>query len=352
MNFNRILFQREPDATEQVAVKDYGYKENAEEEYVETEEEEIIAEVPVENEIPEVVTPEVVAPVAAAPELVTEIPQVVPFDWRKEIKAVDRKELLKEAGLDEFEIGLLEYRKATGDLTPYLQAKTVDYAAMSPEQLMRLDIKKNNPGMSDASLDFKFNKEFSTKYYLDRDDYAEDSVEAVYGQEQLRLDSEQKRKQFAEEQAKFKAPELTPDTGASEREAAKFQLQSKQKDAVLNNPVTRQLQSAKVIQFGEGEDSFKFPISNVQPMIDNALSTILNSDTADFTDAEMTNFYQAIAFAADREGFLKAYSAHQKSLGKKEFQSGLQNVTPITNTTKASEQQLTPAQELARNGVW
>lgn len=348
MSFKTILFQREPEVAE-APVKDWGYREG-EDEVVELEDE------PVTPVVEDVAIAEPVkvedAPAEVIPPVVESKPvEVTAVDWKSALKKVDKYEALKELGYDDFTIDLLKYKEKTGDFTPYLQVKTVDYLKMTPEQLLKTDLQKQNAGMSEKALEFKFKKEFNEKYYLDRDEYREDSDEAVYGQEQLRLDAEAKRKQFIEEQAIFKAPEPKPDTSAQERETALNELQGKQKEVVLNNPVTKTLQSAKSIQFGQGEESFNYPIENVDPIINGAVSTLQGSDTTEVTEAQMHNFYQSLAIAADLPGFLKKYGDHQFALAKKKFQAEVGNITPV-NTAGVidQEQNLTPAQQLARNG--
>ena len=180
--------------------------------------------------------------------------------------------------------------------------------------------------MSEKALNFKFNKEFNEKYYLNREDYPEDSDEAEYGQEQLRLDGENKRRSFIEEQEKFKAPEPKSDLDATKKEADLQQQQATLSSAVMNNDATKNLQTAKAIKFGEGEESFNYPIKDPQNFVDTALQTVLNSGRANLEGVDLNVFYKQLAKGqADWE---TAFAAHQQALAKKKFQDELQNISP------------------------
>ena len=328
MSFNKIIFQREPDTTETVAEpRNYGYVPDSVDDE-ENEDEEVIQELTTE------VATEEIVPVEPIVEIAQEIPveikpiEVTPTDWKKAIKTADKYEALKELGYDDFTVNMLKYKDGTGDFIPYLQAKTVDFSKMSDVQLLKMDMQKQNPGMSERALDFKFKKDFETKYYTNRDEYDEDSDEAVFGAEQLRLDSEAKRKQFIEEQEGFKAPEPKADPDASRKAVELEQKQTQLKNFVLESPLTKSLQTAKSISFGEGEESFNYPLKDTQSLIDNALNSVLNASDTELTPENLQRYYAALAIGSDVQGFVKAHAEHYKALGRRKVQDELQNITP------------------------
>lgn len=269
---------------------------------------------------PPVTTPPVVPPAVPTPTL--------PVDWRKEVKAADHKEVLKELGYNDFAIDLLEYGKKTGDYTPYLEAKTVDYTKMTPEELVRLEIKIANPGMSEKALNFKINKELSDKYFTDRTAYPETSDEAEFGSEQLRLDGEKLRTQFIEKQQSFKPPESKVDTEAAEKAVQLQQQREQMGNLVLNNEVTVALKTAKSIAFGEGENSFNFPLPNIEQLVANVQSLLANSEHADLTGVDLKKLYKNLAINYDPDGFLDLYGKHMRALEFKKIQDELTNAAP------------------------
>ncbi len=311
--------------------------------------EEVIEETP---ETPE--TPAEVAPAATVPQETQATPEVKPetkapdpvvYDWKKEIKNIDRKELfaelglkkedyLREAGLDDFELGLLDYKSKTGDLTPYLEAKTVDYTKLSAEDILKLEMKKANLGISEKALNIKFNKELAEKYYLDREVYPEGSDEAELGQELLRLDSERTRKAFIEEQSKFKAPEPKPDTAAQEREAAMQQQREKVSMFLTNHAATANLKTQKSITIGEGEESFNYPIEDVEGLV-GTVNEWLASNNPDLKGVDVDSLYLSVIAGADPKNFLKAYRNHISAVEKKKIQTELGNETPTTSNQSA-----------------
>lgn len=254
--------------------------------------------------------------------------EVTAADWKQALKAgVDKYEVLKELGYDDFTIGMLKYKEQTGDYTPYLQVKTVDYTKMSPEQILKEDLRRQFPDMSEKTLNFKFNKELKDKYYLDREEYPEGSDEAEVGQELMRLDAEQRRKAFIEEQNKFKAPEPQPEVDATKREAELQQQRATLGNLVMNNEATTGLQKTKSISFGEGEESFNYPIEDPKALVDIALNTILNSGRTDLTGVDLNLFYKQLA--KGQPGWEKAYADHITALNKQKFQKEIGNITPI-----------------------
>ena len=253
--------------------------------------------------------------------------EVTTVDWKSALKTADKWEALKELGYDDFTIGMLKYKEQTGDYTPYLQVKTVDYTKMTPEQILKTDLRKQYPDMSEKALNFKYNKEATEKYYLNREDYPEGSDEAEIGQELMKIDAEQKRKAFIEEQNKFKAPEPQPDLDATKREADLQQQQAALGNLVMNNEATTSLQKSKSIVFGQGEESFTYPIADPQSLVDTAMNTILNSGRTDLTGVDLNLFYKQLA--KGQPGWDKAYADHITALAKANFQKEIGNITPV-----------------------
>lgn len=69
-------------------------------------------------------------------------PAATTYDWKKEVKKLSKADVLKELGLDEFAVGMVDYYQKEGNVTPYLEVKTVDYSKMTSEQLLEMQLKK------------------------------------------------------------------------------------------------------------------------------------------------------------------------------------------------------------------
>lgn len=317
---------------------DYGYVHTGAEDDVEViDAPPVVVETPAtpvaETSAPPVVeTPKPHVVEAQTPPVVAQTPATVVTDWKAELKKADKYEALREIGYNDFAIEAMRYYDRTGGLAEYASVKSVDYKTMTPEQLLKIDLQRQNVGMSEKALNFKLNKELNEKYYLDRETYPEGSVEADYGQEQMRLDAEQKRKAFIAEQDKFRAPELQPDLDATNKAAELQQQRASISTGVMNDPATKNLQTAKVIVFGEGEDSFSYPITDAQSFADIALNTILNSGRNDLTGVNLNAFYKQLAMA--QPGWEKAHADHHQALAKLKFEKTIGNVTPINSTTE------------------
>ncbi len=271
-------------------------------------------------------------------------------DWRESIKAADKYEALKELGYDEFTIGMLKYKDETGEFTPYVEAKTVDYTKMEADHLFKLELKKAHPTYSEKAIDLLFNRQQNEKYYLDREDYPEDSDEAIVGQELRQADAENLRKKFIDEQGKFKAPERQADAEAQQREQAEQVRQQKIQKEFLEHPAVKGLQEKKSISFGDGEGSFSYPVKELEPIIQSSLNTFLQSEHQSLEKVNVQDFLESMVIASNLADWKKKFAEHNQAIMHRKVQDELQNRQSPNNTPENNEGELTPAQELARYG--
>ena len=97
---------------------------------------------------------------------------------------------------DDYIKSAVEYYNANGSLTPYLEATSVNYSEMSDEQIMRHNLIKSNPSLSQRNIERLFQRDVVNKYTLDEDRFDEDEVEL--GKELLKVDAERLRNQFVD----------------------------------------------------------------------------------------------------------------------------------------------------------
>ena len=105
---------------------------------------------------------------------------------------------------DDFIKNAVEYYNETGNLTPYLEATSVNYSEMSDEKVMRRDLEQANPTLSKGAIERLYTREIVDKYSLDEDKFDEDEVEL--GKELLAADATKLRDKYVDEQKNFTQP--------------------------------------------------------------------------------------------------------------------------------------------------
>lgn len=245
-------------------------------------------------------------------------------DWRELIKTVELDDVLKEAGLDEFEIDLIKYRKQTGELTPYLEAKAVDYTKMPDEEIMKRDLKRQYGGLSEDKFEVLYRSKITTAYNQN----SEDEEEQQLGQILLEADANRVRQSFIEEQKKFAIPVITNTSAADElkRQTELAEVQTKWVDTVGKDAATTQLLQSKKIALGDAKTPFNYEVENPEE-IQNAATEpqkfweLFNKDG----QTDLAKYYRVVAYAKDPAKFEKALINHGESLGRKAETDALKN---------------------------
>lgn len=278
-------------------------------------------EVPAQPE-PEKPVTAVETTVEAEKEIKPEIKQPVAVDWKEEVKKANRDEVLKDLlGLDEFEIGLLKYRRATGDLTPYIEAKSVDYTKMGDEEVMRRNLKSIYKELPDDEFELIYQDEITDRYKLDPDSYDETAMKL--GKIKLKVDAERIRQELITKQAQFVIPELpkqeaAPDNDADAR-AAMEKMVAEWERNVKANEATKELNSSKRLVLGSKGSEFNYEVEDPEEAtaaaIDNSkFWSLFNSDEH---GTDLKKFYRVREYAKNPEKFEKALIDYGKSLGRK-----------------------------------
>jgi len=65
---------------------------------------------------------------------------------------------------DDFIKGVVEYYEKTGDVTPYLQAKLVDFNQMSDEEVMRRNLREQYPDVSEKAFDRLYKQQIAGSF--------------------------------------------------------------------------------------------------------------------------------------------------------------------------------------------
>lgn len=126
-----------------------------------------------------------------------EKPTAPTFNWKDELKKLDRAEVLKEFGLSEFALEMDNHIKGGGQPIDYLNAKAVDYNKVSDEELVKSDYKKQFPNLTGEEINRLFNRKYGVAEDM-LDDEKEDRLIM------LKADGHTKRQAAIQEQQKFK----------------------------------------------------------------------------------------------------------------------------------------------------
>jgi hypothetical protein len=284
-----------------------------------------------------------------APEVVKEEKPEKVFNLDEELKKIDKWEALKKLGLDDFEIDLLKYKAETGDLTPYLEAKTVDYSKFTDEQIMRHDLRKQYKTMPDKLFDMLYEQKVNEQFKLDAEVHGEAAAEL--GRELLKFEADKIRQREIEAQKKFKAPEKPVDDTAQRQKQEQEKMIEEYKSYVNDSPATKTLLTDKRLVYGNGETAFNYAVEP-KSLVETALNpNLLFNDLKDKNgNADLAKVYKAKAYIANMEQVEKMLIEHGKTLGKKEEFEKLENPSKKEAAPAVTTENLTPGQALAKYG--
>lgn len=275
------------------------------------------------------------------------------ISFQEELKKADKWEVMKDLGFDEFAIGLLKYKEETGDVTPYLEVKTVDYASFSDEEIMRHDLRKQYKGMSEPAFNRLFDKKVTEQFQLDEEVHGIEDAEL--GRELLKFEADKIRAKAIEEQQQFKAPEKPADDTAQRQQQAALEQEAKIKEYkgyVNDSKVTQSLRADKRLVFGSGKDAYKFAVEKPDDLVDTAINpNLLFNDLVDKNgNADLNKVYKAKAYIANMDKVEQMLINHGKTLGEKKTFEELENPSAKQPDSGVPDLDLTPAQALARGG--
>lgn len=246
---------------------------------------------------------QVVEPAAPTPE-----PEVL--DW---------KQVLKNEGYDDFALGLLEYYKSTGDFTPYLEAKTVDYSALPDEEILRRDLRSKYSELSDDEFAILYRKRVEDQYSLG-EMFTED--EQKLGRIELKYAAKEVRERLIDQQKNFKAPERV------QAEQPDVQQQYEQwKQFVDSDPMTQQVLTGKRITIGDGEQVVNYELQDVNTVMQQTYNPqqFFSTFTRQDGTVDMAKWYKVVAFASNPSAYEKTLINHGKTNGRQEIYNDIKN---------------------------
>lgn len=223
---------------------------------------------------------------------------------------------------DDFIKGVVEFYEKTGDITPYLAAKTVDFTKMSDEDILRRSLREQYAELSDKAFDKLYKQQVIDKFKLDPDEYTEDEFEL--GKELLKIEANKARQSYIEWQSKFSAPEPVADT-APDEEAARMMQQFEQN--VKANQLTQKLISDKKISIKTSDGDFNFELQSPDTIVDMTLDNdkFFSQFANQSGDIDYDRWYKTAAYSQNPEMFEKALINFGKTLGRLEVTKDIKN---------------------------
>jgi len=232
---------------------------------------------------------------------------------------------------DDYIKNAVEYYNKTGNLTPYLEATSVNYSEMSDEAVMRRDLEQANPTLSKGAIERLYTRDIVNKYSLDEDRFDEDEVEL--GKELLAADASKLRDKYVDEQKNFTQPvKETEDTETVNQEE---QL-SKWTDTVSSHETTKDVMENKRILISYGDDKFSYEVESPESLqemtIDN--SKFFDLFKNDKGDVDFDKWYRVLAYATDPEVYDSSLISHGQELGQEKVVADLKNPTAPTKSSR------------------
>lgn len=229
---------------------------------------------------------------------------------------------------DDFIKKAVEYYEKYGNLTPFLEATSVDYDSVGDTDLLRMKFDKENSDLSPKARQRLFEKELE-KYNLDS--YDEDDAEV--GQALLKRDAAKVRASLKDEQTQFvqsiqpsvQEPQVSKEELDAQREQSRKIVETGVSSAIKNNFI-------KLEANGEG---INYQIADKNKVIDYALdSNQFLSTFAKDGQVDWDKWTKVVAFAENPTVFIDELIKHGKSLGRKSMEAELKNVKPVVGASK------------------
>jgi len=229
---------------------------------------------------------------------------------------------------DDFIKKAVDYYEKYGNLTPFLEATSVDYDAVSDTDLLKLKFDKENSDLSPKARQRLFEKELE-KYNLDS--YDEDDTEV--GQALLKRDAAKLRASLKEEQSQF-VQSIQPNV--QEQQVSKEELDAQRNESrkIVETGVSNVIKNNFIKLEANGE-GINYQIADKNKVVDYALdSTQFLSTFAKDGQVDWDKWTKVVAFAENPTVFIDELIKHGKSLGRKSMESELKNVKPIIGNSK------------------
>jgi hypothetical protein len=226
---------------------------------------------------------------------------------------------------DDFIKEVVEFYEKTGDLTPYLQAKLVDFKGMSDEEIMRRNLREQYADLSEKAFDRLYKTEVLDKFKLDTDEWGEEDSEL--GRELLRTEASKVRNQYLDWQNGFKAPEPQADLEQLKAQEETIQQLQKFEQEVKSNELTKSLIDGKKITIKTSDGDFNYEIPEADSLVEMTIDNdkFFSQFANEQGQLDYSRWYKTAAYSKNPEMFEKSLINYGKTLGRSEVTKEIKN---------------------------
>jgi len=211
---------------------------------------------------------------------------------------------------DDYIKGLVGYYDQNGDVSPYIK-NNVDYSKMTPAEVIRLETKRANEGLSDKAIEHLTSLEM--KKYTLGDDASED--DKALQEELLGVRTKKFISQLTEEQKKFNAPEK-PSVDLEQWA-----------DTIKKDSTTKGLVENKKIIFNHGDKSFNLDVPDPNSLVDMTIdnTAFFKIFAQEDGNMDLNKWYKVLAYAQNPDVFEDSLIKHGQSIGTESVVTDLKN---------------------------
>jgi hypothetical protein len=216
---------------------------------------------------------------------------------------------------DDFIKKAVDFYNQTGDLTPYLEAKLVDYNKLGDEEILKRGLRDQYPTISDKALTLLYQEQVIERFKLDPDRFDELQVEV--GKELLAAEASRLRSQYIEKQNQFKAPEPTVTANQTQQSQADLEQWL---NTVKADTATNKLLMDKSIGISYNSEQFSYEVENPQALVDMTVDNtkFFGAFLREDGSVDLQKWYRVLNYAQDPETFERSLIAHGKTLGEED----------------------------------
>lgn len=265
------------------------------------------------------------------------------FNLDEELKKIDKKELLKKLGVNDFTIEMDEYLAKGGRADDYLSKRAIDWTKISDEDLAKQDLKNLYPDASSQQIERLYNKKYNQQE-IDSDEDREDGLLL------MKADARRIREAKIQEQNNFKIPEAIVPPPTYEAEYLQWKQQQEAQPALMkqlndfyaNHEATKTLNESKrvAINLGDGVPQFNFSINNpdaITRMYTDGGETWQKVTSTQTGEPDVPKQQMIALFSYNPQKFIQDIFNYGRQLGKRDMVGEGQNAQKPTSKTPVVE---------------